>query len=133
MCLGLIHIKGDVLPVYGNGNQKSEYIYVDDVVESFIRALESDKDLGGEVIHVGRGENNSVNDIIDAVESAWGRKIDKEYVDMRPGEIHIEIALNPTKLKELLDYELQWNLEDGLKATFEYYENAHKNQHNVLV
>jgi nucleoside-diphosphate-sugar epimerase len=118
-------LKGESLPVYGNGDQKSEYIYVGDVVESFIRALESDKDLGGEIIHVGRGENNSVNEIIDATEKAWGRKIDRDYVDMRPGEVHIEIALNPTKLKELLDYELQWDLESGLKETFGYYEEQH--------
>ena len=121
------HLKGESLPVYGNGDQKSEYIYVGDVVESFIRALESDKDLGGEIIHVGRGENNSVNEIIDAVESAWGQTINKEYVDMRPGEVHIEIALDPTKLKELLDYELQWDLESGLKETFGYYEEQHEN------
>ena len=43
---------------------------------------------------------------------------------MRPGEIHIEIALEPSKLKELLDYELQWDLESGLKETFDYYEKA---------
>ena len=59
-------LRGEVFSVYGSCDQKSEYIYVDDVVESFIRALESDKDLGGEVIHVGRGQNNSVNEIIDA-------------------------------------------------------------------
>jgi nucleoside-diphosphate-sugar epimerase len=118
-------LKGEVLPVYGSGEQKSEYIYVGDVVESCIRVLESEKDLGGEIIHVGRGTNNSVNEIIEAVESAWGRKIDKEYVNMRPGEFHIEIALDPTNLKELLDYELQWDLIIGLKATFEYYEVQH--------
>ena len=126
-------LKGESLPVYGSGEQKSEYIYVGDVVESFIRALESDKDLGGEIIHVGRGENNSVNEIIEATEKAWGRKIDREYVDMRPGEVHIEIALNPTKLKELLDYELQWDLDSGLKETFEYYENAHNKHSQVLI
>ena len=102
------HLKGESLPVYGNGDQKSEYIYV------------------GEIIHVGRGENSSVNEIIDAVESAWGQKINREYVDMRPGEVHVEIALNPTKLKELLDYELQWDLESGLKETFGYYEEQHE-------
>ena len=127
------HLKGESLPVYGNGDQKSEYIYVGDVVESFIRALESDKDLGGEIIHVGRGENSSVNEIIDAVESAWGQEINREYVDMRPGEVHIEIALNPTKLKELLDYELQWDLESGLKETFAYYEEAHEKYASSLV
>ena len=90
-------------------------------------------DLGGEIIHVGRGENSSVNDIIDAVESTWDTKINREYVDMRPGEVHVEIALDPTKLKELLDYELQWDLESGLKETFGYYENAHKKYSESLV
>ena len=53
-------LKGNPLNIYGSGDQRSEYIYVDDVVEAFYRALTSDKDLGGKVIHVGRDENNSV-------------------------------------------------------------------------
>jgi nucleoside-diphosphate-sugar epimerase len=115
-------MKGNKFQIFGNGNQKSEYIYVDDVVESFSRALISEKNLGGEIIHIGRGENNSVLEIIKAVEEAWGQKIDVEYVDMRPGEIHIEIALEPSSLKELLDYELQWELQAGLVETIKYYE-----------
>ena len=118
-------LKGNQFNVYGNGNQKSEYIYVGDVAESFYRALTSEKDLGGKVIHVGRDKNNSVNEIIDAVEEAWGRKVDRNYVDMRPGEHHVEITLDPTLLKELLDYELQWDLPEGLKETIEYYEKAY--------
>ena len=118
-------LKGNQFNIYGNGDQKSEYIYVGDVAESFYRALTSEKDLGGKVIHVGRDENQSVNQIIDAVEEAWGRKVDRNYVDMRPGEHHVEITLDPTLLKELLDYELQWDLPEGLKETIEYYEKAY--------
>ena len=118
-------LKGNKFNIYGNGDQKSEYIYVEDVVESFYRTLTSDKDLGGKVIHVGRDQNQSVNEIIDAVEEAWGRKVDRNYVDMRPGEHHVEITLDPTLLKELLDYELQWDLPEGLKETIEYYEKAY--------
>ena len=118
-------LKGNQFNIYGNGNQKSEYIYVGDVAESFYRALTSEKDLGGKVIHVGRDENQSVNQIIDAVEEAWGRKVERTYVDMRPGEHHVEITLDPTLLKELLDYELQWDLPEGLKETIEYYEKAY--------
>ena len=118
-------LKGNQFNIYGNGDQKSEYIYVGDVAESFYRALVSEKDLGGKVIHVGRDKNNSVNEIIDAVEEAWGRKVDRNYVDMRPGEHHVEITLDPTLLKELLDYELQWDLPEGLKETIEYYEKAY--------
>ena len=38
--------------------------------------------------------------------------------------------LNPQKLKELLDYELQWDLERGLHDTIPYYEDAFKKINN---
>jgi len=119
-------LKGNKFQIFGNGNQKSEYIYVDDVVQSFVLALESKKDLSGKVIHIGRGKNNSVNEIVTAVEKAWNRRVDVEYVDMRPGETHIEIALDPTNLKNLLDYELQWDLNNGLVDTIKYYEEMYR-------
>ena len=109
-------LKGNQFNVYGSGDQKSEYIYVDDVVESFHRAVVSDKNLGGKIIHVGRG----------TTERAWGRKIDVNYVDMRPGEHHVEITLDPAPLKEELDYELQWDLDEAMEPTIKYYEEQYK-------
>ena len=123
-------LKGNSFKVFGNGEQRSEYIYVDDVVQSFMLALNSEKDLSGQIIHVGRGTNNSVHEIITAVEKAWNRKIDVEYVDMRPGEIHVEIALDPKPLKDLLDFELQWNLHEGLIETIKYYEAAYEESYD---
>jgi nucleoside-diphosphate-sugar epimerase len=110
------------ITIYGDGKQKSEYIFVEDVVESFHRAIDYDKKFGTEVIHVGSGQNQSVIDIIDALEKAWNRKLDKNFVDMRPGEHKIEINLNPEPLKKILGYSLQWDLEKGLKSTIPYYE-----------
>lgn len=118
-------LRGNSIPIYGDGDQKSEYIFVQDVVESFVRALETTKNIGGEIIHVGRGKNNSVNEIIDALEKVWDHTIERDYQVMRPGETKIEIDLNPQKLKELLDYELQWDLERGLLETIPYYEDAY--------
>lgn len=119
-------LRGNSIPIYGDGEQRSEYIFVQDVVEAFVRALETPKNIGGEIIHVGQGKSNSVNEIIDALEKVWGHKIDRDYQKMRPGEVKIEIDLNPQKLKDLLDYELQWDLEKGLLDTIPYYEDAFK-------
>ncbi len=43
---------------------------------------------------------------------------------MRVGEIPLEIVLDNKKLKNLLDYELKWDLTNGLKETIGYYEQA---------
>tara|TARA_B100000945_G_scaffold265362_1_gene224761 strand:- start:619 stop:1557 length:939 start_codon:yes stop_codon:yes gene_type:complete len=114
------------ITIYGDGKQKSEYIYIEDVTETFLRAIEHKKNVGTEVIHVGRGENSSVLDIINALEKAWNKKLNKKFTKMRPGEHKIEISLDPKPLKKHYDYQLQWSLEDGLKKTIPYYEEQFK-------
>jgi len=123
-------LRGNPVKIYGDGNQKSEYIFVYDVVESLVRTLKTEKNLGGEVIHVGRNKNYSVNDIIETLEQCWDRKIEREYIKMRPGETSTEFVLDNKKLKELLDYELKWDLTNGLKETIPYYEQAFKSFDN---
>jgi nucleoside-diphosphate-sugar epimerase len=49
---------------------------------------------------------------------------------MRSGETPIEIVLDNKKLKALLDYELKWDLIDGLKETIPYYVEAFKSFDN---
>ncbi len=119
-------LRGNTVQIYGDGNQKSEYIFVHDVIESFVRTLKTEKDIGGEVIPVGCNKNYSVNDIIETLERCWDRKIEREYVKMRLGETPTQILLDNKKLKELLDYELKWDLTKGLKETIPYYEQAFK-------
>jgi UDP-glucose 4-epimerase len=123
-------LKGNKFYIYGDGKQKSEYIYVEDVVESFVRAINSTKYLGGKIIHVGSGKNASVNEIVAAVRKVWDKKFEVEYVNMRPGETHVQIALDPKPLKDFLDYELQYDLEEGLKLTIDYYEEMYKKYYN---
>ena len=120
-------LRGHTVQIYGDGNQKSEYVFVHDVIESFVRTLKIDKNLGGEVIPVGGNKNYSVNDIIETIEKCWDRKIEREYIKMRLGETPTEILLDNKKLKDVLDYELKWDLTKGLKETIPYYEQAFKN------
>ena len=120
------HLNKKPITIYGDGKQKSEYIFIDDVVMSFYLSLKIKKRFGTEVIHVGRGKNNSVIDIINALEKAWGIKFKKKFVKMRPGEHKIQIKLNPKPLKKYLNYSLQWNLVEGLRKTIPYYIQQHK-------
>ena len=64
---------GKSITIYGDGNQKSEYIYVEDVVESFERAINFEKKFTTEVIHIGSGQNQSVRYYF-ALEKVWNKK-----------------------------------------------------------
>ena len=110
--------------IYGDGKQRSEYIFSEDVSEILVRLISSEKKINGLTVDVGRGKNYSVLEIIETIEKVWGRKIDKHFVNMRPGENeNSSIVLNPDNLKKYLDYQLTFSLKMGLKKTIPYYEN----------
>ena len=119
------------ITIYGDGKQKSEYIYVKDVAETFSRMIDKEINTGIEVIHVGSGKSYSVTDIVEALEKAWNKKLNKNFVKMRPGEHKVEINLNPEPLKRYLDYELKWDLISGLKETIPYYLEKYKLINNI--
>ena len=88
--------------------------------------MKTKKNLDGEIIPVGSNRNYSVNDVIEIVEKCWNKKIEREYIKMRLGETPTEILLDNKKLKNILDYEIKWDLTKGLIETIPYYEQAFK-------
>ena len=109
--------------IYGCGNQKSEYIYVQDIVNIVIKALESEKDLSEDIIETGTNQSYSVLEILNTLEKVWNKDIKKNFMPMRPGEKeNTSIILDSKKLEDLLNYKIQYNLEKGLKKTIPYYE-----------
>ena len=123
-------LRGEAFVVYGDGEQKSDYIHISDAVECFARAAYMRCSLGGEVIPVGCGESISVNQVIATLEETWGRKIHLQYAPMRPGETHAEIRLDLRRLSALLNYRPRCALADGLAKTIPYYESVHRKIHS---
>ena len=115
------------ITIYGDGKQKSEYIFVSDVAESFYRLIDKEVNTGTDIIHVGSGKNYSVLDIVNFLEKVWEKKLNRKFVEMRQGEHKVEINLDPKPLKKYLDYELKWNLSDGLEETIPYYLDQFNN------
>lgn len=86
--------------------------HVADVVRANILAMESDKVGKGEVINIGGGKNHSVNEIAEMV---GGEAI---HIPARPGEMQDTLA-DITKAKELLGWQPEITLEEGIKNLLE--------------
>lgn len=114
-------LMGKNITIYGDGKQKSEYIFIDDVVQSFYLSILQKKKFGTEIINIGSGKNYSVIDIIKTLENVWGYRLKKRFIKMRPGEHKVQIKLDPKNLKKYLNYQLKWDLKEGLKKTLPYY------------
>jgi dTDP-glucose 4,6-dehydratase len=97
--------------------------YVDDVVEGFIKASESERSIG-EVINIGSGLEISINDLANKIISLIGKKVrivlDPKRIRPPKSEVERLIADN-SKAKELLDWEPKVSLDEGLRRTIDWF------------
>ncbi|MCD6548261.1 MAG: GDP-mannose 4,6-dehydratase [Thermodesulfobacterium sp.] len=100
--------------IYGDGTQARDFTYIDDIARGTILAL---KPLGYEIINLGGGKNPvSINEIIDILERLIGKKAKREYLNFHKADVKITWA-EIKKAKEILGWEPEINIEEGLKRT----------------
>lgn len=109
---------GKSLPIYGDGSNVREWIYVEDNCS----AIETVRERGtpGQVYNIGSGDERTNLEVARAVLTQVGASDDLiEFVDDRPGH-DLRYALDTNKL-ENLGWTPKWSFEEGLEATVEYY------------
>jgi len=109
-------IENRPLPVRGNGDAIRDYIYVDDVVDLNLKAVENPK-LG--VYNVGSGKPTKLRDLVEL----FGREYGVKYVPLEPGEIQGFYA-DITKVKKTYRFEPKTPLRDGIRKVVEFYRRC---------
>jgi nucleoside-diphosphate-sugar epimerase len=110
---------GQVFPLYGDGEQRRDFTYIDDIARGTIAAL---KPLGYEILNLGGGnEPLSINAMIHQLETSLGRQavIDRQpfnAADMR------DTSADISKARKLLGWEPRVSPQDGLKALAQWYQ-----------
>ena len=111
---------GDKPPIiFSDGEQTRDFTFVKDAVDANILAAESNA-CG--VFNIGRGENNTINDLVKSIASIMGRDLNSEYQPPRPGDIRHSLA--DISRARAIGYEPQYSLEDGLRETIRETKNA---------
>jgi UDP-glucose 4-epimerase len=98
------------LPVYGDGEQTRDFIFVDDAVHA---ALFLSKDVFKGVYNAGSGRSVSVNQLAKMIIELTGSKSRIEYHEARKGDALRTLA-DINKIKEA-GFQPKWSLEDGLR------------------
>jgi UDP-glucose 4-epimerase len=108
-------LDGGTATIFGDGEQTRDYVFVEDVVDSNIRAAESD---ATGPINIGLGQEKSVLDIVAVLNEHAPDGFQPEHAAERPGEVQ-RIALDPSRAREALGWEAQVELDEGLKRTLD--------------
>jgi UDP-glucose 4-epimerase len=109
-------LTGASLTVFGDGEQTRDFVYVDDVVDAFVRAATRG---GGLVCNVGTGRETSVNQLVTEMAAQAGADVSPEFKPLRPGEL-LRSALDPTRAELQLGWTSWTELGPGTAATIEF-------------
>jgi dTDP-glucose 4,6-dehydratase len=118
-------LEGRKLPVYGDGMNVRDWLYVDDHARALFRIIE--KGRPGETYNVG-GRNERTNldvvhrvcDLVDKYSQGADRRKLIEYVTDRPGHDR-RYAIDATKLETELGWKAQETFETGIERTVRWY------------
>jgi len=104
--------------IYGDGEQTRDFVYVDDVVDAFVRAAHKG---GGLLVNIGTGVETSVRELFDAMAHITGYPDEARYASPRTGELR-RSALDPGRAAIQLGWEPWTPLDDGLARTLEWFK-----------
>ena len=110
-------LEGEVLEVYGDGEQSRDFTHVNDIAEA--NWLASDKAPAGEVFNIGGGSRITLNGAIGIIGEITGRELEVNYQAKQKGDVRHTKA-DMTKANEKLGYEPKVSIREGLQAEYEW-------------
>jgi UDP-glucuronate 4-epimerase len=127
-------LKGEPIDVYGHGQMKRDFTYIDDLVEAVMRLIDLPPQEGAplgpqdslspaapyRVVNIGGGRPVGLLPFIDAVEAALGVPVQRRMLDMQKGDVPETFAA-PDLLRMLTGYVPETDVTTGVRAFVEWY------------
>jgi len=110
-------LSGQPIEIWGDGTVVRDYLYVGDVIDAFVRAL--DYHGACRIMNIGATRGHSLNELLQAMEDVLGRPITRTYLPARPFDVAVNV-LDSTKARELLGWQPRVTLREGLMRTLDW-------------
>ena len=112
-------LQGKAPIIYGDGEQKRCFSYIDDYLSCLIPMLEQ-KNLNKQIVNIGPDEEfTSINKIAEICANITGTNLPPIYKPIRPREVK-NATCSADKARKMLNYKTTTSLSDGIQKTFDY-------------
>jgi UDP-glucose 4-epimerase len=116
-------LRREPITINGDGEQTRDYVYVEDVADANLRALERTEVSGP--VNIGTGVETSVNVLLKRLEAAAGVKARASHGPAKPGEQRRSV-LDASQAKRVLGWTPHVTLDEGLHRTVSYFRKGEK-------
>lgn len=119
--LGLQALESKKVRLFKMGEQKRDFVYIQDVIAANVKAIQAQK---SGVYNVGSGKARSYNDIVDCLKMDLG-DFEVEYIDNPYEFFQTHTEANIVLTKKFLDYQPRFSLEVGIKNYLKQIKEIH--------
>ena len=104
-----------IITIYGDGKQVRDLLFVDDLTNCYLKAVELIDNISGQTYNLGGGLENSLSvlELIKLLEEFLSRKINYTFADWRPGDQRVFIC-DIKKAKQDLGWEPNVSVKEGV-------------------
>jgi nucleoside-diphosphate-sugar epimerase len=114
-------LHGEAPPIFGTGKQSRDFTYIENVISANILSATT-PGIKHEVFNVANGKDNTVLDLVSALNRIIGKDIKPKFLPVRAGDVFRTCA-DISKIQQKLKYQPLVGFEEGLKHTVEYFKN----------
>lgn len=120
-------LKGDPIKVFNHGKMQRDFTYIDDIVEGVFRIQDviPQGQLPYSLYNIGNNQPVELQTFISAIEDACGKRAEKIYMDMQPGDVPVTYA-DTSKLGEAVGYKPATSIYAGMQNFVEWYSGMYK-------
>lgn len=110
--------KDESFVIHGDGKQTRDFVYAGDVARANWYAANTE--YCNTIYNVSTNSETSIRELVDLLERASGKTIDRQYGERREGDIYRSV-LDNSKIVTNLNWMPMINLQEGLKRTYDYF------------
>lgn len=114
-------LKGEPLPIFGDGKQTRSFCYVSDLIEGIVRAMDK-KGTKGEIFNLGNPGEYTILELAQKIKRVTGSKSKVAFIEPLPKDDPLKRKPDITKAKQKLGWEPKISLEEGLTKFLRYYQ-----------
>ena len=113
-------LRGEPISIYGEGFQTRSFCYVDDLIDGFVRLMDSPDDFAGPV-NLGNPQEITIRELAERILDLTGSRSQLVFQQL-PSDDPRQRQPSIERAKKTLGWEPYTQLEDGLRRTIEYFD-----------